>query len=59
MPIYNIQCIDCEHNEEVKCSYDELIDLLCSNCLGKIKIIPSITNFKVNGYSYKNGYGNS
>ena len=57
MPIYIIKCINCNIEKEIFCKYSDLEEMKCPECSSNLANIPCITSFKVNGYSYKNGYG--
>lgn len=59
MPQYNLMC---ENNKcdssiiEVVTSYLQAKSLKCLLCNNTMKIIPTNSNFRVNGYNASNGY---
>ena len=56
MPIYEYECKNCGNKEEI-ISTQLLEEIKCEKCGCIMKLLISKTNFKVNGYNAKNGYG--
>lgn len=58
MPIYVVRCTDenCDEVTEVRSSHEKASEMVCPKCGGATKIVPSAAAFKVNGYSFENGY---
>ena len=56
MPLFVLKCGACEHEAEKLCSHATAIEVKCEKCGGDMTIVPSRSAFKVNGYSFENGY---
>lgn len=57
MPMYEFMCIDCNDTLELILKFDNRNDvILCKKCGGTLKRVPTASSFKINGYSYSNGY---
>lgn len=57
MPIYIYKCDKCNEEIEVitKGINDTVNEMVC-DCGGTLNRVPSSAAFKINGYSYSNGY---
>ncbi len=56
MPVYNFYCKECKIEQDYMMkNWEE--KALCPKCGKEMKKNMSLTNFKVNGYNYKNNYG--
>jgi putative FmdB family regulatory protein len=57
MPIYVYKCDTCDNVKEVITTrINQDIVLENCECGGTFQKAPSISTFKINGYSYENGY---
>lgn len=56
MPIYEVRCPICEDHKEVRCSYVTVKEMTCDECGVIFEIVPSKTQFKIEGFSMENGY---
>lgn len=57
MPIFEFKCDKCEEIiEMIVKSSNNLPDNLVCDCGGTLSKIPSSSGFKINGYSFSNGY---
>lgn len=57
MPIFEFSCTKCGYIfEEVSFKKVEKISTTCPNCKGHANKIISTSNFKIRGYSIRNGY---
>lgn len=62
MPIYEVRCEACGHEDEVIITRRSQLKgsnkMGCRKCKGMYEIIPSAANFKVKGYNAQNRYSN-
>lgn len=59
MPIYEYECPECEKTHELLYKSAAEADEnppKCPDCKGPLERMLSVSNFKINGYSYKNNY---
>ena len=58
MPIYTYKCDTCNDviDKLVKKIGGDSDSCVCEKCGGVLKKIPSHSGFKINGYSFENGY---
>lgn len=63
MPIYEFVCSSCGHKKEIlirkKSDMEGSHKLGCDKCKGLYERIISAPNFKVDGFSAKNGYSST
>lgn len=56
MPLYEYACCECDKHKELSRSISTRNDPLDCECGGAMKIAPTSSLFKINGYSFDNGY---
>ena len=56
MAIYVFKCTCCEKESEVLTNNINVKFKKCPECGGEMEKMPAVSNFKINGYCYKNEY---
>lgn len=56
MPLFDLKCEKCDKQIEVRESHEAAKNHKCESCGETMKIVPSSSLFKIEGYSMANGY---
>jgi putative FmdB family regulatory protein len=55
MPLFDYECTSCSYKFEKLVMGSEFIEF-CPKCACRVKKLPSLSTFKLNGYTEANGY---